>query len=159
MRTLLFPFFGLLLFISCSKERQTLNQIEGTFETVEFVVTASDTDSILFTASPTLHFGECAPRDTRCLMTVVDSDSTIYMYRFEYNYDPVSGIEQINFNPADAQTAGIDSRLGEAMDNVFDFELNNDELRLYSEDRSWRRPQDSLLRFDLCDISITAVKR
>jgi hypothetical protein len=157
LRILTLSILSLLLLTACSKERQTLNQIEGTFETVEFVVTASGTDSVLFTASPTLEFDECAPRDTRCMMSVVDSDGTVYNYRFDYNRDPASGVEQISFNPADGETFSLETELNQAVNNFFDFELNDGELTLYSEDRQWTR--DSLQGLNLCDISITAVKR
>ncbi|PPK87678.1 hypothetical protein CLV84_0626 [Neolewinella xylanilytica] len=157
MRTILYPILLLLLVASCSKQRQTLNRIEGTFETVEFVVTVSGTDSVLFTASPTFQFGECAPRDTRCTMTVVDSDSTVYNYRYNYSHDPASGMEVIGFNRGDAETWSSDADLSRVLDNVFDFELNKGELRLHLEDYKWM--WDSMQGYDLCDISITAVKR
>lgn len=146
-----------LLLSACSKERQTLNRIQGTFETIEFIITAPGTDSVLYSATPTFEFGECAPRDTRCTMTVTDSDSTVYRYRYEYNVDVASGIEQIGFTPEDGKTWSIGNNLSRVLHNHFDFELDKGELRLVSPDSRWTR--DSIKGFDHYDIFITATKR
>ena len=156
--------FPLLLFIvcisACSEERQALNRIEGIFETTQFNVTTMNTDSVLFTASPTFQFDECTPRTNSdsdlCAVTIINTDGTVYDYKYRLDVGPST--DYISLRPQDGETWDIDTDLNRSLRNQLVFELDNDELKMYTEEDRVSRG-DSIQGYRDYDVSITAVKR
>ena len=150
-----------LLCLSCSQEQQTLNRLEGVFETTAFVVTTPDSDSVLFAAAPTFQFAECDVRDNRngqrCAVTVIAEDGTVYDYRYGIETRG-NGPEYITLRPSDGVTWEIDSDLNRSLRQRLLFELNRDELRLYS-DGVVPAQNDSIQGYGEYNVSITATKR
>ncbi|WP_116105610.1 hypothetical protein [Lewinella sp. IMCC34191] len=158
----LYPLLISLLFFACSEERQTLNRIEGVFETTEIIVTAPGTDSVLFTASPTFQFAACDLRDNRdgqrCPVTIIDTDGTTYDYR--YGIETARNTpDYINLRPMDGTTWEIDTDLNRAIHNRLVFELDEDELRMYSDDVTTTSFVDTIGGYRDYDIVINASKR
>ncbi len=155
MHTFLVPILLLLLFASCSEERQTLNRLEGVFETTEFVVVESNTDSVLFIASPTFEFSECDTRSNsdggQCEVTVTDTDGTTYDYRYQLSTG--KGTDYITFRLKDAK----ENDLTRSLTPNLVFELRNEELKLFTNELSAIRTEIRGSRD--YRVSITATKR
>lgn len=160
MRTTLYPFILLLLVLSCSEERQALNRIEGVFETNEFVVTTANSDSILFSASPTFQFAECDLRSNRdggtCEVTIIDTDGTTYDYR--YRLDFAKDVDYIGLRPQVPLPSNQETDLTRALTPKLVFELRNNELKLFTNDVGLGG-RDSIQGFRDYEVSIVANKR
>ena len=138
MRSLLFCLFGLLLFASCSEERQLLNRIEGVFDTTEFIVTDATTGDVLFTASPTFQFVECDPNSNRdggqCDMTIIDTSGTSYDYRYQLDVSN-EGNDFITFQPLPGFSTDQND-LTRALTGQLAVEIRDEELRMYTSDEA-----------------------
>lgn len=160
MRTILYSISLFLLFASCSEERQALNRIEGVFETTEFIVSTTGTDSVLFTASPIFQFADCDLRSNRdggqCEVTIINTDGKSYDYRYQLDF--AEGIDYINFRPQVPFSSDQESDLTRSLTPKLVFELRNDELKLFTSDASLG-VRDSVQGFREFEVSIMANKR
>lgn len=159
MRAFIFFFLFILLIASCSEERQILNNIQGVYETTEFVVSDIGTDSVLFTASPTFDFSECTPRSNsdggQCEVTIVDTDGTTYDYRYQLNAG--QGTDYITFYSQEASTEDEENDLARSLTPNLVFELRNEELKLFTGELSTIRTEIGGSRD--YRVSIVAMKR
>ncbi len=160
MRTISFSLLVLLLGAACSEERQILNRIEGTFETMEFVVTDDTTGNVLFTASPTFQFAECDGDSNgsggRCEVTIIDSAGVSYNYMYQLTVAD-QGPNFINFRLPNLP-GNEDTDLTRALSGVLTIELRDEELNILTDTDS-RVIQDAIQGSKSYQVSIVAIKR